>query len=89
MNNNAVKFYMYILHRYVHVNVIGRVGTSIVQPVNSSGKCRKLQALQILQKSLRWQILAFMNKIKLKTCKIKTYYLILQKNDTGINHLLK
>ena len=50
-----------------------RVGTSIVQPVNSSGKCRKLPARQILQKSLRWQILAFMNKIKLKTCEIKNY----------------
>ena len=64
-----------------------RVGTSIVQPVDSRGKCRKLPARQILQKSLRWQILAFMNKIKLKACRIKTYYLILQKN--GINHLLK
>ena len=59
--------------------LIVRVGTSIVQPVNSSGKCRKLPARQILQKSLRWQILALMNKIKLKTCEIKTYYLILQK----------
>ena len=49
-----------------------RVGTSIFQPVNSSGKCRKLPVRQILQKSLRWQILAFMNKIKLKTCEIKT-----------------
>ena len=56
-----------------------RVGTSIVQPVNSSGKCQNLSAQQILQKSLRWQILAFMNKIKLKICEIKTYYLILQK----------
>ena len=56
-----------------------RVGTSIVQPVNSSGKCRKLSARQILQKSLRWHLLAFMSKIKLKTCEIKTYYLILQK----------
>ena len=56
-----------------------RVGTSIVQSVNSRGKCRKLPARQILQKSLRWHILAFMNKTKLKTCKIKTYYLYLQK----------
>ena len=47
-----------------------RVGTSIVQPVNSSGKCRKIPAWQILQKSLKWQILAFMNKSKLKTCEI-------------------
>ena len=42
---------------------LDRVGTSIVQPVNSRGKCRKLPARQILQKSLRWQILAFMNKL--------------------------
>ena len=45
---------------------ICRVGTSIVQPVNSSGKCRIMPARQILQKSLKWQILAFMNKIELK-----------------------
>ena len=43
-----------------------RVGTSIVRPVNSSGKCQKVPAWQILQKSLEWQILAFMNKIVLK-----------------------
>ena len=49
------------------VRLANRVGTNIVQPVNSSGKCWKLPARQILQKSLRWQILAFMNKIKLKT----------------------
>ena len=48
-----------------------RVETSIVQSVYSSGKCRKILAWQILQKSLKWQILAFMNKIKLKTCEIK------------------
>ena len=59
--------------------IFARVGTSIVQPVNSSGKCRKLPAGQILRKSVRWQILAFMNKNKLKTCEIKAYYLILQK----------
>ena len=52
--------------------LLTRVGTSIVQPVNSSGKCRKLPARQILQKSLRWQILAFMNKLKLKTYEIKS-----------------
>ena len=56
-----------------------RVGTSIVQPVNSSGKFRKKPAWQILQKSLKWQMLAFMNKIVLKTCKLKTRYFILQK----------
>ena len=43
-----------------------RVGTSIVQPVNSSGKCRIMPARQILQKSLKWQILALINKIELK-----------------------
>ena len=47
-----------------------RVGKSIFQPVNSSGKCRNFTAWQILQKSLNWQILAFMNKSKLKTCEI-------------------
>ena len=45
---------------------LSRVGTSIVQPVNSNGKCRIMLARQILQKSLKWQILALMNKIELK-----------------------
>ena len=63
-----------------------RVGTSIFQPVNSSGKCRKIPAWQILQKSLKWQILAFMNKSKLKTCEIKNLLLYFAKNDTGTNH---
>ena len=44
-----------------------RVRTNIVQAVNSSGKFRKKPVRQILQKSLKWKILAFMNKIKLKT----------------------
>ena len=52
-----------------------RVGTSIVQPVNSSGKCRIMPARQILQKSLKWQILAFMNKIELKHPKRFTFSL--------------
>ena len=63
-----------------------RVGTSIVQPVNSSGICRKMPARQILQKLLKWQILAFMNKIKLKTSKIKNLPLYFAKNNNGINH---
>ena len=50
----------------VILSFINRVGTSIVQPVNSCGKCRIMPAPQILQKSLKWQILALMNKIKLK-----------------------
>ena len=40
-------------------------------------------------KSLKWQILALMNKIKLETCEIKNLLLIFAKNDTGINHLKK
>ena len=64
-----------------------RVGTSIVQPVNSSGKCRKMPARQILQKSLKWQILAFMNIIKLKTCKIKKKNLLLLRY-TGDNNVI-
>ena len=49
---------------------LSRVGTSIVQLVNSSGKWRKIPAWQILQKSVKWQILAFMNKSKLKHVKL-------------------
>ena len=48
-----------------------------------------MPAQQILQKSLKWQILAFMNKIKLKTCEIKILLLNFAKNDTGINRLKK
>ena len=62
---------------------IDRVGTSIVQPVNSSGKYRKIPAWQILQKSLKWQRLAFMNNSKLKTCEIKNLQIYFAKNDTG------
>ena len=50
---------------FVCYSVTDRVGTSIVQTVNSHGKFRKKPARQILQKSLKWQILAFMNKIEL------------------------
>ena len=46
----------------------------------------KIPAWQILQKSLKWQILAFMNKSKLKTCEIKNFLLYFAKNDSGINH---
>ena len=42
-----------------------RVGTNIVQPVNSSGKCRIMPAQQILKR----QILALINKIELKNQK--------------------
>ena len=55
---------------FLELSPFARVGTNIVQPVNSSGKCRNMPVLQIPQKSLKWQILAFMNKIKLKTCEI-------------------
>ena len=48
-----------------------------------------MPARQILQKSLKWQILAFMNKIKLKTCENKNLLLNFAKNDTGINHVKK
>ena len=47
----------------------------------------KIAAWQILQKSLKWQILAVVNKIKLKTCKIKNLLLYFAKDDTGINLL--
>ena len=63
-----------------------RVGTSIVRPVNSSGKCLKMLAWQIFQKSVKWKILAFMNGIVLKPRKIKNLLLYFAKNDTGINH---
>ena len=59
------------IYRDMWPNYNTRVGTSIVQPVNSSGKCRKIPAWQIVQKSLNRQILAFMDKSRLKTCEIK------------------
>ena len=60
-----------------------RVGTSIIQPVNSSGKCQHSKYSKNL---LKWQILAFLNKIKLKTCEIKNLLLYFAKHDAGINH---
>ena len=55
---------------------------SIVQPVNSSGRCRKMPAWQILQKSLKWQILAFMNKIELKTSEKVHIFVVLGPHDS-------
>ena len=64
-----------------------RVGTSIVQSVNSSGKCRKMPARQILQNSLKWQILAFMNKFKLKTSKKVRFLGVIGPQDSKFPHL--
>ena len=45
-----------------------------------------MPAWQMLQKSLKRQILAFMNKIVLKTMQNEKLTTIFKKNDTGINY---
>ena len=51
----------------------------------SDGKfLRKMPAWQLLQKSLKWQILAFMTKIVLKPCKIKNLLLYFAKKLESI-----
>ena len=42
MNNNAVKFYTHILHRYVHVNVVGDIISGLLDSDSDGSDCDML-----------------------------------------------
>ena len=49
----------------------------------------KMHARKILEKSLQWQILAFLNKIKLKICEIENLLLLRYTGDDYVIIIVK